>query len=282
MQPPAAELHVCLGGQWRSIGASTLANPPRSLGGRQVQIVMRDCALSGVCLVFYIIWVLYFAYLEPDFSMLRISDSFSPTTVYVSVMLQTPQKRHSKHTDFALVPVHHQWSLERVPIRLEPPQCVSLIASSADDFASGTGSSEILQDALQLVAGGGCFCNLELEFVPLGLVVLLVAWETDCALACLTRVRTRVEAWLEGLWKSVTTFFAPCCNTSQCELCGLNGRVNYLAKDSLEHDGGSLVVARIEYNRDLTEDWCWSSDSSDDGADVTSIAWLQLVPEAQR
>jgi hypothetical protein len=58
--------------------------------------------------------------------------------------------------------------------------------------------------------------------------------------------------------------------------------VNYLAKDSLEHDGGSLVVARIEYNRDLTEDWCWSSDSSDDGADVTSIAWLQLVPEAQR
>jgi hypothetical protein len=135
---------------------------------------MRDCALSGVCLVFYIIWVLYFAYLEPDFSMLRISDSFSPTTVYVSVMLQTPQKRHSKHTDFALVPVHHQWSLERVPIRLEPPQCVSLIASSADDFASGTGSSEILQDALQLVAGGGCFCNLELEFVPLGLVVLLV------------------------------------------------------------------------------------------------------------
>jgi hypothetical protein len=57
--------------------------------------------------------------------------------------------------------------------------------------------------------------------------------------------------------------------------------VNYLSKDSLEHDGGSLVVARIEYNGDLTEDWCWSSDSSDDGADVTSIAWLQLVPEAQ-
>jgi hypothetical protein len=37
-----------------------------------------------------------------------------------------------------------------------------------------------------------------------------VAWDTACAFVCLSRVRTRVEAVLEGLWKRVTTFFAPC------------------------------------------------------------------------
>ena len=74
----------------------------------------------------------------------------------------------------ALIPVHNQRSLESVRIRLQPPQCISLVLCALNDPPYRARSTKVLHDALQLVCCRRLFCHLELELGSLGLVLRVV------------------------------------------------------------------------------------------------------------
>lgn len=87
---------------------------------------------------------------------------------------QSPAHVRSALTGLALVPVHDQWPLERVPIRLQSPERICLILCSLDNPADSARPAQIVQNVLQLVSSGRFLGYIKLEFSTLGLVVRIV------------------------------------------------------------------------------------------------------------